>query len=195
MARISFVPVDQWDPALRELVRPDERTPLEQGLYRIFAHRPDLATAVATYGRALRAHRTLPDRLVELVRLRVAFHNQCRSCMAIRYGDAVADGLTEAVVCSLEQPMEATDLTDAERAAVRYGELFATNHLAIDDDVYDELRRHFTEGEIVELGLHVALCVGVGRLAATWNMVEELPDRFRAEGEIAPWGGDAVTVH
>ena len=194
MARISFVPVDQWDPALRELVRPDQRTPLEQGLYRIFAHRPDLATAAATYGRALRAHRTLPDRLVELVRLRIAFHNQCRSCMAIRYGDAVVDGLTEDLVCSLEQPMEATDLTGAERAAIRYGELFATNHLAIDDDVYDELRRHFSEGEIVELGLHVALCVGIGRLAATWNMVEELPDRFRAEGEIAPWGGDAVTV-
>ena len=194
MARISFVPVDQWDPALRELVRPDQRTPLEQGLYRIFAHRPDLATAAATYGRALRAHRTLPDRLVELVRLRIAFHNQCRSCMAIRYGDAVADGLTEDLVCSLEQPMEATDLTGAERAAIRYGELFATNHLAIDDEVYDELRRHFSEGEIVELGLHVALCVGIGRLAATWNMVEELPDRFRAEGEIAPWGGDAVTV-
>jgi len=194
MARISFVPVDQWDPALRELVRPDQRTPLEQGLYRIFAHRPDLATAVATYGRALRAHRTLPDRLVELVRLRIAFHNQCRSCMAIRYGDAVVDGLTEDLVCSLEQPMEANDLTGAERAAIRYGELFATNHLAIDDDVYDELRRHFSEGEIVELGLHVALCVGIGRLAATWNMVEELPDRFRAEGEIAPWGGDAVTV-
>jgi AhpD family alkylhydroperoxidase len=194
MARISFVPVDQWDAALRDLIRPDQRTPLEQGLYRIFAHRPELATAVASYGRALRQHRTLPDRLVELVRLRIAFHNQCRSCMAIRYGDAVADGLTEDLVCSLEKPMEAPDLTDAERAAIRYGELFATNHLAIDDDVYDELRRHFTEGEIVELGLHVALCVGIGRLAATWNMVEELPDRFRAGGEIAPWGGDAVTV-
>jgi alkylhydroperoxidase family enzyme len=107
---------------------------------------------------------------------------------------ALADGLTEDLVCSLEEPIEAPDLTEAERAAIRYGELFATNHLAIDDDVYAELRRHFTEGEIVELGLHVALCVGIGRLAATWNMVEELPDRFRAEGEIAPWGGDAITV-
>src|SRR5262249_38835453 len=150
MARIAFVPVEEWDPALRELIRPDQRTPLEQGLHRILAHRPDLAVARANYGRALRQHRTLPDRLVEVVRLRIAFHNQCRSCMAIRYGDAVADGLTEDVVCSLEQPMEAPDLNDAERAAIRYGELFATNHLAIDDSVYDELRRHFTEGEIVD---------------------------------------------
>jgi len=194
MARISFVPVDQWDPALRQLIRPDQRTPLEQGLYRIFAHRPDLATAVAHYGRALREHRTLPDRLVELVRLRIAFHNQCRSCMAIRYGDAVADGLTEDLVCSLERPMEADDLDDRERLAIRYGELFATNHLAIDDAFYDRMRELFTEPEIVELGLNVALFVGIGRLSATWDMIEELPDRFRATGEVTPWGDDAVVV-
>ena len=48
----------------------------------------------------LKIHRELPERLIELVRLRVAFHNQCRSCMAIRYKDAIEDGLTEDLVCS-----------------------------------------------------------------------------------------------
>ncbi len=80
--------------------------------------------------------------------------------------------------------------------AIRYGELFATNHLAIDDAFYDHLRELFTEPEIVELGLNVALFVGVGRLSATLDMVEELPDRYRAEGEVTPWGADdAVVVH
>ena len=90
--------------------------------------------------------------------------------------------------------MEADDLTEAEKLAIRYGELFATNHLAIDDDFYDQLRLHFSEPEIVELGFNVALCVGVGRLSATWDMVEELPDRFQEPGEVAPWGGDAVVM-
>ena len=76
--------------------------------------------------------------------------------------------------------MEAEDLDDRERLAIRYGELFATNHLAIDDEFYDRMRELFTEPEIVELGLNVALCVGVGRLSATWDMVDDLPDRFRA---------------
>src|SRR5205085_8942641 len=89
--------------------------------------------ALLQFSAALKAHRTLPARLVELVRLRIAFHNQCSSCMAIRYPDAIEDGLTEDLVCSLETPMEADDLNDAERLAIRYGELFATNHLAIDD--------------------------------------------------------------
>ena len=102
--------------------------------------------------------------------------------------------MTEDVVCSLERPMEAEDLDDRERLAIRYGELFATNHLAIDDEFYDRMRELFTEPEIVELGLNVALCVGVGRLSATWDMVDELPDRFRAPGEVTPWGGDDAIV-
>ena len=80
--------------------------------------------------------------------------------MAIRYDEAVEDGVTEELVCSLERPAEADDLTDAERAALRFADLFATNHLAIDDAVYDDLRRYFTEGELVEIGLNCAIDVG-----------------------------------
>jgi AhpD family alkylhydroperoxidase len=60
---------------------------------------------------------TLSPRLLELVRLRIAFHNQCRSCMSVRYESAIDDGLTEDAVCSLERPADAPDLSDAERTA------------------------------------------------------------------------------
>ena len=147
------------------------------------------------FGGALKMNRSLPDRLVELVRLRIAFFNQCRSCMAIRYSDALADGLNEDLVCSLEKPAEAENLTDTEKLAIRYGELFATDHLAIDDALYDELREHFSEAQIVELGMTVAFFVGFGRLAATWKMVEELPSAFQnTDKTIAPWGEEAIHV-
>lgn len=189
------MPSNQWDPRIREAVNPDSLTDLEQGLTRIFAHTPDLALGLMGFGRALKTKRTLPERLVELVRLRIAFFNQCRSCMAIRYRDAVADGVTEDLVCSLEQPQDADDLTPAEKAAVRYGELMASDHLAIDDAVYDELRQHFSEAEIVELGMICAFFVGFGRLAATYHMVEELPAAFQTEpGRLSPWGHDATVV-
>jgi alkylhydroperoxidase family enzyme len=114
--------------------------------------------------------------------------------MAIRYQDALDDGLTEDLVCSLEQPMEAEGMSEAERLAVRYGELMATNHLAIDDELHERLAEHFSEEQIVELGLNVALFVGVGRLAATWHVVEELPDSYREEGTVAPWESEGVVV-
>lgn len=194
MSRIEKLPPDQWDARLLAAIRPDTLTDLEQGLTRYFAHCPEQALGLMGFGGALKRNRSLPERLVELVRLRVAFFNQCRSCMAIRYADAVADGVTEGLVCSLERPQEAENLSAAEKAAIRYGELMATDHLAIDDAVYADLRQHFTEAQIVELGMTVAFFVGFGRLAATWHMVEELPEAFRTAETIAPWGADTIEV-
>ncbi len=194
MSRIAKLAPEQWDARLVAAIQPDNLTDLEQGLTRYFAHCPEQALGLMGFGGALKRNRTLPDRLVELVRLRVAFFNQCRSCMAIRYSDAVADGVTEGLVCSLERPQEAENLSAAEKAAIRYGELMATDHLAIDDKVYADLRQHFSEAQIVELGMTVAFFVGFGRLAATYHMVEELPEAFKTAETIAPWGADKIEV-
>lgn len=196
MSRITKLDPVDWDPQLREMFRADEATPLEQGMMRMFAHRPEIAKGIATLGGGIKADRSLPERLVELVRLRVAFHNQCRSCMAIRYQDAVADGVDENLVCSLEKPMEAPDLTEAEKVALAYADRFANDHLAIDDEMFDSLREHFSEPQIVELGVWVAFCVGFGRLGAVWDMVEELPETFqdKSRGKVAPWGAEHVVV-
>lgn len=196
MSRIAKLEPSEWDPELRAMFAADSATPLEQGAMRMFAHRPGIAKGIVALGTALRRDRTLPERLVELVRLRIAFHNQCRSCLAIRYRDAVADGVTEELVCSLERPHEAPDLTPAERAALDYADRMATDHLSITDATHDALRTHFTEGQIVELGCWVAFCVSFGRLGASWDMVEELPDAYRARGAgpITPWSGEPVVV-
>ena len=194
VSRIEKLPPDQWDARLVAAIQPDNLTDLEQGLTRYFAHCPEQALGLMGFGGALKRGRTLPERLVELVLRRVAFFNQCRSCMAIRYSDAVADGVTEGLVCSLERPQEAENLTAAEKVAIRYGELMATDHLAIDDGVYAELRQHFSEAQIVELGMTVAFFVGFGRLAATYHMVEELPEAFRTAETIAPWGAEKIQV-
>lgn len=194
MSRIGKLAPQAWDPRLQAAIDPDSRSLLEQGLMRFFAHCPDQALGLMQFAGALKTGRTLPERLVELVRLRIAFFNQCRSCMAIRYRDALDDGLDEGLVCSLEKPQEAENLSAAEKAAIRFGELMATDHLAIGDAHFAELRRHFSEAQIVELGMTCAFFVGFGRLAATWHMVEELPEAFRHAEAIAPWGQDSITV-
>jgi AhpD family alkylhydroperoxidase len=173
----------------------DQSTRVQLGVGGIMAHRPEIAQKLGELTNAINHSGTLSRRLIELIRLRIAFHNQCRSCMAIRYAEAVSDGVSEELVCSLEKPEEAEDLTPAERAALRYADLFATNHLAIDDAVYDDLRQYFSEGELVEIGLNCAIDVGVGRLAATWAVVDDLPERFRDDGAVlTPWGGESVVV-
>jgi|SRR4051794_22442231 len=155
----------------------------------VYARRPAVAAALDEVRAALRETGSLSPRLVELLRLRVAFHNQCRSCMALRYEPDLVD---EDLVCSLERPAELPGLTDAEREALDFADRFATNHLSIDDAVRARLREHFDEGEIVELSMRCAMFVGFGRMAATLRLVDHLPESFRENGVVTPWGHDAV---
>ena len=196
MSRLRKLPVDEWSEELRAMAKPESATELERGLMRFFAHAPEIAKSVAALGGGLKVHRNLPDRMVELVRLRVAYHNQCRSCMAIRYQDAVADGVNEGLVCELEAPQSSNNLTGAEKAALAFADVFATNHYAITDETYSELEEFFSESEIIELGVTVAFFVGFGRLAATFDMVEELPERFQDKSldELTPWNEKHVLV-
>jgi AhpD family alkylhydroperoxidase len=190
MARIKPVELPGPDTEL------DPAAQVNRDIGAIMAHRPEIAAGLGAFSHAVTTSGTLSRRLIELVRLRIAFHNQCRSCMAIRYGEAVDDGVTDELVCSLEKPYEAPDLTDADRAALRFADLFATNHLKIDDSVYDELRQYYTEGELVELGMNCALDVGIGRLAATWHVTDHLSDAFKdGDGKVlTPWGQPQLIV-
>ena len=191
MTRIASLPVEQWDPELREMAQGDELPEVQQKMLGVYANAPELAKPFMVFTGAMSANITLRRRLLELVRLRIAFHNQCRSCMAVRYESAIADGLTEDMVCSLEKPLEAPDLTDAEKAAIHYADLAASNHLAITDATIDNLRKYYSEKEIVELCMYVAYCVGFGRMAATYRIIEELPESFQdVTTKITPWGED-----
>ena len=195
MSRLRKIEPEDWAPELKAAIHPENLTALEQGLTRFFAHCPDMLMGMIGFSGAMKIKRTLPEKLMELVRLRISFFNQCRSCMAIRYTDAMNDGLTEDLVCSLEKPAEAENLTAAEKAAIKFGELMAADHLSIDDAVYAELREYFSEAQIVELGMWSAFCVGFGRLAATWHMVEELPEAFQDETRtLSPWNQEFVQV-
>lgn len=194
MARVELIPAERWPAELRELTGAEHLTPLEQGNLRVYAHRPELALAYARFMAALRAPGEIPPRLRELVRIRVAFHNQCRSCMAVRYEDGAQDGVDEDLVCQLATPEESDDLTAAERQALDFADRLATDHLSITDATISGLREHFSEPAIVELGLHIASYVGFGRLSSAWDMVDELPDRFLETGPVTPWGERAIRV-
>ena len=188
MSRVSKLPVEKWDPELRALTQADSALPLEIDAMGCLAHAPHMMKAQGAFMAKAMKGRTLSRRLLELVRIRVAFHNQCRHCMAVRYQSALDDGFSEDIVCSLEKPQEAPDLTAREKAALGYADLFATNHLAINDDTFANLRKYYTEPELVELAVFVAFFVGFGRLGAVMNVTEKLPEGFQDKSKkAAPW--------
>jgi AhpD family alkylhydroperoxidase len=185
--------LDEMSPEVRSSIVSREKAGMV-GVPRIEAHQPEMAAAQSALGAAIMRHGTLPRRLFELVRLRIAYRNQCRTCMSLRYQVALDDGLTENSVCELERPFKSKHFTPAEISALRFADLFATDHQQIDDAIYDDLKTYFTDAQIVELGYLCAISVGFGRLAATWDVVEALPDGFKGvRGTVfTPWDSDDV---
>jgi alkylhydroperoxidase family enzyme len=46
---------------------------------------------------------------------------------------------------------------------VRYAEKLAVDHHKVDDTLWSELRKHFSEADIIELTMHTTLYIGMGR--------------------------------
>lgn len=195
MSRIPELPLDEWDPELRQSFNPETASAVETKARGIMAHAPHMSNANTVFMTTAMQDRVLPRRLIELVRLRIAFHNQCRSCMAMRFQSAVDDGLTEDMVCSLEKPVDAPNLSDREKAAIEYADIFSTNHFAIDEDTFDHLRQHFSDAEIVELGIFVGYFVGYGRFMACLDIVEGLPEAYQDKStKVGPWQSDESAI-
>ena len=58
---------------------------------------------------------------------------------------------------------------------MRFAELFAGNYFAMGDEVYDHLRAHFTEEQIVELHLFSGLMLAGGRMTYVLKGYEGTP--------------------
>jgi AhpD family alkylhydroperoxidase len=161
MPLIEPVPVGDLDPEVAELIWAgrESRMLSTDVPPRIWAYRPGLAAAQLRLYAEIFDHSVLDKRLLELVRLRIAALNDCRACRVARKSDDVTE---EEIACLASDDPR---FSARERAAIRFAELFALDHDAIGEDVFAELAVHFSNEEIVELGLYSALMLGNGRFA------------------------------
>jgi alkylhydroperoxidase family enzyme len=82
--------------------------------------------------------------------------------MTVRYAGARHAGATEAKIAAIDDASSDL-LTARERAGITFAERLAVDHHKIDDGEWAELRRHFSEAEIIELVMHATLYIGFGR--------------------------------
>lgn len=82
---------------------------------------------------------------------------------------AKREGLTEAEIDRISL-YETADFSDRTKAALRFADRFAEDHRSIDDDEVRELRRHFSDAELVELGLAVGTFLSLGRLIHIFDL-------------------------
>jgi AhpD family alkylhydroperoxidase len=114
----------------------------------------------------------LEPSLLELVKMRASQINGCAYCIDMHSKDARAHGETEQRLYALSAWRETPFYTERERAALAWTEavtLIAHDH--VPDAVYEEVRQHFTEEELVNLTMAVVAINGWNRLAISFRAV------------------------
>jgi len=179
MSRVSRVARAQVTGSAREVLdRKAAESGEVPGMYGVFAHRPWILTTMDAHFSAVMGSGTVPLKLKEMLALQASLAH------AGEQGARGPDVLARRTGASKERIAALLDFEDgpwpdAEKAALRYGRR-VTRDGSVPDDAFADLRRHFDEGEIVEITCVLALFTYFNRFKEALRVEPE-----RAEKEPA----------
>jgi AhpD family alkylhydroperoxidase len=117
----------------------------------------------------------LPQRLIELVKMRSSQINGCAFCLDMHSKDARKQGETEQRLYLLNGWHESPAYTPAERAALAWTDaLTLVSDTHAPDADYEGLRKHFSDKEIVDLTILVGMINLWNRLAIGMRYVHDV---------------------
>jgi alkylhydroperoxidase family enzyme len=135
---------------------------------------PGLTSSAGAFSDAVYHRSTLPLREFEAARITIARVNDCALCLNWR---TARDVPSRAVLGA--EPDEAfyadvlddrSSLSEREWLVTEFAQRFATDHLNLDEALWDRLHASFTDDELVELGLCVGSWIAFGRLNQVFDV-------------------------
>jgi AhpD family alkylhydroperoxidase len=173
MPRLRFIDEAEKTARDREMIESARRTGApDPRVVSIMLRNPKAGAAWVEYWNKLLYHGVLPHKLKEMCRIKISVAHQCGYCSTVRSHVAKAEGLTENMVAQLLDYESSTQFSEREKAALRYADAFKKGEHAIDsDEIFAQLHEHFSDEEIIELGLFCAETDGVGKFVRSLNVM------------------------
>ena len=187
MARVA--PVSREDvPELEDAFAPvEQRMGFLPNSMLTMARRPAVLRAVAELTQAARTG-TVSRELKELVALVASTATGCRYCQAHTASNATRTGADTEKIAQVWSYASSDLFNDAERAALRLAHHASLVPNAATDEDFEELGRHFDDGEIVELMTMIALFGFLNRWNDTLATGLETTPLELADAVIGPAG-------
>lgn len=159
MARIPYA--DLSNPEISPLV---EQIIAERGsvlhLYQMLLNSPKVASGWLNHLSGIRLHSSLAGDLRELIIMRVAILNRAPYEADQHAPIALKEGVSQAQLDELEHWSSSTLFDERTRAVLAYTDEMTLN-VQVPNAVFEQIRNHFNDKEIVELSATIA----------TYNMV------------------------
>jgi alkylhydroperoxidase family enzyme len=175
---------DAIDPELSEVI---ERARVTKSpppaWYRTMGNNPEVAKAFAGYWDLLHRGGTVPHEIKELARIQIAQMVGCEFCA--RQTSPLAASITDEQKMSCALPN--WEHPDAKtRAALHYARTLTLDD-GRDAEVYAELKKFYSNAEIIELSAFFCLTAGGNRMAKSWSI--------EPHGEVSSVPEGAMSIH
>jgi AhpD family alkylhydroperoxidase len=194
MTRIKGVSASQAGPfvrlvyrlARRQLGRATGRSP--EGMIEpieMYAHAPGLLWGYGQLEQATAKLKRLDRRLQHLAELKAATLTNCEYCIDIGSQIARRGGLSDEELLALPSYRNSDLFTEREKLVLDYAVGMSRTPVDVPDALFEELRKHFDDGQIVELTHLIALenlrgrfnlALGIGAAGFSEGMVCAVPE-------------------
>ncbi len=158
MARVRDIEIDEVPENVQPIYR---RFAAEYGPFlnqvKVFAHRPPALKHIMGLLLELADEQILPKRYLEIALVTVSKINECRYCVAHHTPRLIVQGLKPEAVAKILEPV-VPGFDEVDTLVRDYAVEVTNNFQSIRDAMFDGLKRHFSEEQIVELTLRTALC-------------------------------------
>jgi uncharacterized peroxidase-related enzyme len=124
----------------------------------VFAHVPAALRHLMAMLMELRAAATLPKRYLELAIVAVSQMNACDYCVAHHKPFLAVEGISAAGADRVLEYPDHPEFDAVDRLVVEYAIAAWNDPHRLRDGLFDRLRQHFSEAQIVELTLRITLC-------------------------------------
>ena len=134
-------------------------------LFATVAHYPQALRPLLEYFHAVYTKSTLPKRVLELAIIKTSLGAKSEYCLTLHKAFTLEHGVTYDEINSLSQDPRHSRFSEPERAVLDYTEQVVSDSLGISDEVFNRLRRHFSEAEVLNLTLLIGFALMFGHVA------------------------------
>jgi uncharacterized peroxidase-related enzyme len=172
MARINLIAAEAASPEVHEIYETTLRGK-PGNVQKALAHRPDMLKTFLPFYASV--GRSLDRKLYELIYLLVSFINGCRYCTQHHVASSKRAGLGAEDWTAL-QAGNYSRYAEKERAALTYVEKLTRAPHEITEADFDELKKRFSDPEIVDIHMLAGLANLTNRLTDPLGLELEFPE-------------------
>ena len=172
MARISLIAPETASPEVRAIYDTTLRGK-PGNVQKALAHRPEMLKNFLSFYASV--GRSLDRKLYELIYLRVSFINGCRYCTQHHVASSKRVGLTAEDLTALKEG-NYSRYGEKETSALAYVEKLTRTPHEITDADFSDLKKHFSEPEIVDIHMLAGIANLTNRVTDPLGLELEFPE-------------------